>query len=84
MRKPVAYGFSLFAGLFGLYLGMNGLIFGWLALFAALTVALLVSLNNEQTPTSVKVVVILGALVLMFVFLFIIPTLLTMMVRASL
>ncbi len=41
-------------------------------------------LNNEQTPASVKIVVILGVLLLAFVFLLVIPALLTMMVRASL
>jgi hypothetical protein len=84
MRKFVIYGFSVFAGLFGLYLGLNGLIFGWMMVFAALTIALLASLNNEQTPASVKIVVILGVLLLAFVFLLVIPALLTMMVRASL
>ncbi|WP_287157166.1 hypothetical protein [Chloroflexus sp.] len=84
MRKIIVYGFSLFTVLFGFYLGLNGMVFGWLMLFSALTIALLASLNNEQTPTPVKIVIILGALALMFVFLFVIPALLTMMVRASL
>lgn len=54
------------------------------SLFAALAVALLVSLNGEQAPASIKITIIVGALVLVFVFLFIIPAMLTMMVRASL
>lgn len=84
MRKLVTYSFSLFAGLFGFYLGLNGLIFGWFAVFAALAVALLASLNNEQAPASIKIAVIVGVLALVFVFLFVIPAILTVMVRASL
>ena len=35
-------------------------------------------------PASIKITIIVGALVLVFVFLFIIPAMLTMMARASL